>query len=436
MLNKSHKLRVVMVLGFSLPFPGAAWRRIEYFARYLASKGSTVYILGTITPTYLLQRLISKLRSFKRESCTKNSHTPYMVMNVQPYIGSRTSLAVIHNFISAVIIAFMIVLYSPHIVINSIPNIEQVWASYAGARAIGAKIIVDVRDPAEDYALRQAKGLAKVILRFIKKLNFIIYKRVDIVTTVTTSLANYLAKHGITSILVPNGADTNIFRPHSDLDRRMIRKILGIGNDTRVIVFNGYLGEYYKIDGLLEALAKAVKEKPEIKSKIKIVIIGGFVSKSYAKLFIKRIKNLNINDLIINLGVIKSQEKLAQMLAACDIGLIPRISDPFFDYAMPAKFYEYIACGLPIIALTRRSSELANTIIKYDIGYVCEPEDINCLKEILFEISLNKKVIFKYRLNALTYRKLFSREKGAKVIFKILGRLLLNRQNYLNFNVT
>jgi hypothetical protein len=37
-----------------------------------------------------------------------------------------------------------------------------------------------------------------------------------------------------------------------------------------------------------------------------------------------------------------------KLISDCDVGLIPRIKDPIYDYAIPAKFYEYTACGLPV----------------------------------------------------------------------------------------
>ena len=161
--------KIVFVLGSHLPSPGAGWRRIEYFARYLSCKGFRVYILGSIFPAYVL----SILRNNKRYRSSMHRKS-YLIMNIQLYMRPIHASLRILNMVTALFLTFSIIALRPKVVIVSVPNIEQVWASYVGARLVGAKFIVDIRDPAEDYAIINSRRLTKRLCIFIKRFNFAI----------------------------------------------------------------------------------------------------------------------------------------------------------------------------------------------------------------------------------------------------------------------
>jgi len=416
--DDSQITRVLFVLGFRIPFPGAAWRRIEYFAKYLASKGMYVYIIGTITPTSILSKLKSLMYG---ESKYKVGSLSYAILNIQPYIGLKLWLISLFNVLTSILITLTILLLRPKIVVVSIPEIEQVFASYIGAKLVRAKFIADIRDPAEEHVLMNTKGLNRRFYELVKRLNFAIYREADAVTTVTGGLAKYLASHGVKAVLAPNGADTNFFKPYPD--RQKIRKILGLNNSAKAIVFSGYLGAYYRIDNFLKALAKIVEENPFIKNRIRVVIVGGFSDSNYAKTFARMVRDLGIEELIVNLGVIKSPKRLAQILSACDIGLIPRVSDPIFDYAIPAKFSEYIACGLPVFVIARKGSELWNVVERYKLGYVCQPTDIECMAQTIKDIVIEGK-LESSRINVLRMRKFVDRKRGAEALYIAIRSLM------------
>jgi len=417
--NQSNR-RIMFVLGFNLPFPGAGWRRIEYFSMYLARKGFSVYILGSITPSHILTLLKKQMRIRNGD---QNKRKAYFVLNVQPYVESNHVLAKILNMITGLILIFTSLVLKPAVIIVSIPNVEQVLSSYVASRLVGAKLIVDIRDPHEDYIIKSSKDLTRIFAKFLKKLNFAIYRRAEAVTTVTEGLVNYLAQQGVKALLVPNGADVTVFRPYPNRDG--IREKFGLSN-ANVIVFNGYLGDYYNLDALFESLAELIKEDRSLVNKLKLMIIGDIL-KQYRETFVRRIKELDIKKQIVFLGIIRDQIALAQLLSACDVGLIPRVEDPFFDFSIPAKFYEYIACGLPVFVLARKGSELWNVVERYKIGYTCQPNDVGCIKQVLNDIVEGSN-LKELKARVLMLREFFSREASAKRLYGIVKQLLTSER--------
>jgi hypothetical protein len=67
-----------------------------------------------------------------------------------------------------------------------------------------------------------------------------------------------------------------------------------------------------------------------------------------------------------------------------DVGLIPYDDNPLWKNSLPAKFFEYCACEIPVIATAYADSLLAELIRKYDIGLTSPPMNEAKLAEAIF----------------------------------------------------
>jgi glycosyltransferase involved in cell wall biosynthesis len=88
---------------------------------------------------------------------------------------------------------------------------------------------------------------------------------------------------------------------------------------------------------------------------------------------------LGVVNYVHYMGCIEDKTELARMIAESDIGLIPYDDNPLWKNSVPAKFFEYCACGIPVIANAYTDSLLAHLIISNDIEQVVEPLDITGL---------------------------------------------------------
>lgn len=131
--------------------------------------------------------------------------------------------------------------------------------------------------------------------------------------------------------VVPNGVDTELFRPTGP-DMEMCER-LGLGE--RTMVFVGALGPWHGIDVLLEAV-------PMIQDKVdgfKVLVVGGKESdvRAYARTAVK--------DVIFTGRV--PYEDVARYINLADLCVAPY---PDIDYGFsPFKILEYMACGRPVI---------------------------------------------------------------------------------------
>jgi len=147
-------------------------------------------------------------------------------------------------------------------------------------------------------------------------------------------------------IMMPNGADVNVFKPY---EKKSVRKKLGLRKGDFILVYNGIIGEYYKLDVIIRALKKL---KDDLRNKVKLLMIGS--GPDLPKL-INMVKNLVLKDNVLYLGVKNNRGETAEILSAADIGTVPGL---YSKGQLPVKVFEYCACGLPVLAIVPSSSFL------------------------------------------------------------------------------
>ena len=108
-----------------------------------------------------------------------------------------------------------------------------------------------------------------------------------------------------------------------------------------------------------------------------------------------------------------------------DAGIIPYDDNPFWKNSIPAKFYEYCACGLPVIATVHNGSYLQELIEKYKIGVTSPPLDEEKLADAIHWLYKNKsfREVAGRRARQLMEEK-FDRNKIAKEYLNLVESML------------
>jgi len=404
----SKDTKLVIVCNYTFPLAGAPWRRIEYFSNFFSRYKMDVTVIGAIELGRETTKMIKAIRGIKYDK--------FRVFNLQWRIGIFALIIEIFNFIGTFPLLIILPVLKPKIVYISIPYIETLPTAYLAARLIDAKIVVDVRDPLE-YWPSWTKGFTRKFFGFLTLLDYILMRKSDLVLAVTPGLIRLLAQQGIVAHLVMNGADTQIFRPYP---RSEVRRKLGLNDDDIVLVFSGRLGGYYDATPLLQAVAKL---PGELKKKVVFLLVGGFGDAFYARKFVQVAKELHLSNNIKVLQPLQDARTLAEILSAANVGVITRVTSEVYDPAIPAKFYEYLACGLPVIALVRRGSELWRLIEEWGVGFACEPHDLDCITralEKIFDESTMEGIIS----TILRIRPLIDRRRAAEKLHRLLYEII------------
>jgi len=216
-------------------------------------------------------------------------------------------------------------------------------AAIRAARGSGVPVVFDLKDWFPDsaaayYHNRVAKRIIRAGVWFVTRHNL---DRSDRITTVSPSLVSKLRSFGYEATLVTNGVDTDRFVP---LDGGEMRRQLGIGEGEFVLGFEGSVERWYALDRVIAALPVLLGHRPDTR----LLIVGGSLFTGYLDELKHQARELGVLDRIIFTGTVRYHD-LPRYIAPMDLCLIPLSPPRWVDIALPNKFFEYSACGKPIL---------------------------------------------------------------------------------------
>lgn len=167
-------------------------------------------------------------------------------------------------------------------------------------------------------------------------------RHADCVVVINDALATYAEGMGtrrerITK--VPTGVDLDRYGPH--VDGSCVRDEYGIAPDDHVLLFVGWL---YSFSGLKE-LAEAMAADPVTTKGVRLFVVGdGDLMPELA-----RLRDEHLGGRLILAGK-QPAERMPEIMASADVCLLPAHLNEMMAHIVPAKIYEYLSAGKPVIA--------------------------------------------------------------------------------------
>lgn len=255
------------------------------------------------------------------------------------------------------------------------------------AKKYNVPVVFDLKDWFPDSAAAYFKNsfLQDAVRKSVWAITRYNLSNSDRVTTVSPSLVEKLSSFGFSAELITNGVDTGIFKP---LDGSEARKELGIGADDFVIGFSGSVERWYAIDDMIRALPTLIEHRKETK----LLIVGGSLFTNYQQELASLASDLNVSDHVIFTGT-KPYHGLPRYIACMNACTIPLSPPQWGNIALPNKFFEYSACGKPIVM--RPMPDVEKTGSPYLRIYRTQDEYIRLIKDLMknpvsYSIDLEK----------------------------------------------
>ena len=184
------------------------------------------------------------------------------------------------------------------------------------------------------------------------------------ITTVSPSLAAKLKSYGHEAEVITNGANTETFkfitrkdgfpteeylwRPDigsSETTTKMVKTYkYGITDEDFVIGFVGSVERWYGLDDIISVMPQLIKEN----NNTKLLIVGSSLFTSYGRELKDLVEKLGLKNNVIFAGVMP-HHLLPRYIAGMDVCTIPLTPPQWRNIALPDKFFEYTACGKPIL---------------------------------------------------------------------------------------
>ncbi|GAP63199.1 D-inositol-3-phosphate glycosyltransferase [Ardenticatena maritima] len=181
--------------------------------------------------------------------------------------------------------------------------------------------------------------------------------------------------------VIPCGVDLDLFHP---IPKREARRLLGIPDDHKLILFVGRIDPLKGIDALIEAIAEVVRREPAWRERLCLSIIGGSAEDAAQALTaeMRRLHalraELDIEDVVTFLGA-QSQETLPYFYSAAEMVVMPSHYESFGMVALEA-----MACGTPVIASD--VGGLTYTVQDGVTGYLVPPRRPDILADRILEL--------------------------------------------------
>jgi len=212
------------------------------------------------------------------------------------------------------------------------------------------------------------------VLWMLSALEWCAYRSAHRCIALSPGIADGIARRGVSRsniAMVPNGCDFGVF---GDEGGPIGNRPNGVCAEDLMAIFTGTHGLANGLDAVLNA-AKVLKARE--RNDIKLVLIGDGKLKPQLK---QDAATQGLDNVIFHERVPKRE--LASLLAGADIGMQCLANVPAFYFGTsPNKFFDYIACGLPVV--NNYPGWLAQLIADNKCGYAVLPDDPEAFADAL-----------------------------------------------------
>ena len=297
-------------------------------------------------------------------------------------------------------IASIKILKSPDILIVPSPPLTMGINAFLFSLIHKCKFIYNVQEIYPDYAIKVGVIKKRPLITLLYVLEKFVYKKAKALTVIAPNMANVIIKKGVSSSkvhLIPNFVDTSELFPLPKKNDFSKKTNL---TEKFVVSYAGNMGTGQDLETFIEC-ADIVREN----KKIHFLMLGDGVLSSRLKNKVKELalKNFTFLDY-------QPYSLMPQIYASSDISLVPQLKE-ITDAAIPSKVYRIMACGRPVLALTKPESDLANLIKEAHCGYIVNAGSPCDLSETILDAERNRAQVYGMGLSGRKYvEERYSRE--------------------------
>lgn len=231
------------------------------------------------------------------------------------------------------------------------------------AKKLRASLIIDLYDNFESFPVTRIPGMISVFRHALRL--------ADGITCVSHPLARYVKQTSSCKCpveVIENAVPKGLFYP---MDQLKCRQELKLPSDGFFIGTAGAISKSRGIETLFKAFEILAQEQPNLH-----LALAGTVDK---KLSIPQHPRVHY------LGMLPSP-KVPVVLSSLNISVICNRESEFGKYCFPQKFYESVACGVPVVAAATGSML---ELLKDRSEYLYEPDNIDNLVTVLLHHIAN-----------------------------------------------
>ena len=354
-------MKILILTQYYPPEVGAAQVRLKATVDHLVAAGHDVQVV-TALPNHPRGRIFDGFRDrfYDRED---GDHVVIHRVWLHVALGAGASRLASYLSFAATSVAGLVRAERPDVIFVESPPLFLGLTGWVAASAWRRPWILNISDLWPD-SIRELGLLPDGrALRLAEKLERFLYRRADLITAVTEGIATTLTDAKDVPrervLFLPNGVDTELFRPRAEAAG--VRERFGL-DDRKVVLYAGTVGFAHGAGVILDA-AELLAERDVL-----FVIAGDGSERERTEADARRRGLGNVRFL----GAV-AQEDVAGLYTVAFAGLSTLRDLPLFEGTRPAKVFPCFASGTPIVY--SGAGEGARLVGDGDAGIVVAPED-------------------------------------------------------------
>jgi glycosyltransferase involved in cell wall biosynthesis len=403
-------MRILYLSQYFPPEVGATQTRAYEMARYLVSAGHRVTMLAEV-PNHPSGIIPPEYRGKLWERSSLDGIDVIRVwVKTSPQKTFSTRMAFYLTYmVNAVLAGLALARGRYDALIATSPPLFVGGAALALSLLRRTPMVFEVRDlwPESAVALGELHSSRAVALA--GKLEKTCYNRARCLVVVTEGIRRRLAERGFGAklALIPNGANTDLFRPDPAAGAAL-RAELGLAGKF-VVLYAGIHGIAQGLETALEA-ARQLQEAPGVH----FVLVGEGPKKADLLALKERLGLDNVTMLPE-----RPRSDMPAFLSAADVALVPLRRLELFEGALPSKMFEAWACGCPIILSI--DGEARRVLERADAGLFVEPEDASQMAQAIQQLKQDPALLRHFGGNGRRFvEENYSRQRLAAQLERLL----------------
>jgi len=396
------------------PEIGAGAVRSEAITRFLAEDDWNVDVVCEI-PNYPTG---NTPESFKGKWAYKEKVSDTLTVNrVWVKANQRRNFwQQITFFLSFMVSSFLFCVMNPKkydVVYVTSPPIFAGITGYILSRLFGARFVFEIRDIWPDSVVNE-EALENNTL-FVKIGNYLerlLYRKADLLIPVTPASETIIKKRasGTPTSVIPNGVDLNLFNKKIDAQSGVDEPI----NPEKFRVgYVGSLGFIHDLDTLIRA-AKMCESDPGIE----FIIVGDSGRNNKLHYLLDEYQPDNVQWVGL-----KEHKQIPYYISSFDIAVNPVNNRFALESIITVKFYEYLACEVPVITSARGALKAIGEESGGAITVV--PGDAERLAKAILKLRADDEKRHSLVENSFEFvKEKFDRRKHAGNLSKLLKQLV------------
>jgi glycosyltransferase involved in cell wall biosynthesis len=367
----------ILVISQHFPPERGAVRRLYDFARYFVRQGHEVSVLTAI-PNYpdgvVPPRYRGRLFFYEEMDGIKVYRSWTLpASNLQ----RRRRMFGFLVFFCTSLLNSLRIRPKPDVVLASMPPVNTPVIGWLISRLRRARFVIEVRDLEPEACEFLGNLKPSLFTRGLKKIIHGLYRRADKIVAVTDGLADYLKALGIFAekvTTIKSGFGDEFLEAAQD----HVRERYG-WNGRFLVMYSGTLGRAHALETIIES-ARRLENLPELL----FVMVGDGERRSALELMTRDYGLRNV----VFLGA-QPLESVPGFLKSADVLVEALRETPITPGIFPAKLFEYMASGRPILFGARdgeaiRELRAAGAVLSF------ASDDVAKLSELILQIKSGK----------------------------------------------